>query len=490
MADDGRTKPAIHWFRQDLRLADNPALTAAARHPLIAVYILDDSTPGLRRLGAASRWWLDGSLAALSEALAARGAALTLLRGKAEDIIVELATSADAAAVHWNRRYDAAERAQDAKIKERLRAIGVEAHSHNSHLLREPWEVANKSGGAFKVFSPFWRASLAMGPPAAPLPAPEVVTAAPLPGGLSFEPVPLAALGLKPTSPNWAVEMESIWRPGEAAAASALTAFLDSAVDGYGERRNRPDQPGTSQLSPRLKFGEIGPRQVWRAAQHAADAGAEGQRDVDKFLSEIGWREFSYHLLFHAPDIASQPFQPRFAAFPYRSDLNALAAWRRGRTGYPIVDAGMRQLWRTGWMHNRVRMIVASFLVKHLLLDWREGEDWFWDTLIDADPASNPASWQWVGGSGADAAPYFRIFAPVLQGEKFDPDGAYVRKYVPELAKLPANWIHKPWEAPPAVLSRAGVTLGDAYPRPIVRHEDARARALAAFKTLSASQQD
>ncbi len=281
--------------------------------------------------------------------------------------------------------------------------------------------------------------------------------------------------------------METCWTPGEAGAQDALAAFLDSKAKGYGERRNRPDIEGTSRLSPHLRFGEIGPRQVWSAARHGVESGQSvaSESDIDKFLSEIGWREFSHHLLFQFPDLATKNFQSRFDAFPWRDDPAAFDAWKRGQTGFPIVDAGMRQLWRTGWMHNRVRMIVASFLVKHLLIDWRRGEEWFWDTLLDACPANNAASWQWVAGSGADAAPYFRVFAPVLQGEKFDPDGDYVRAFVPELARLPATYIHKPWESPHPIRARAGITLGETYPFPIIKHELGRERALAAFQSLS-----
>jgi deoxyribodipyrimidine photo-lyase len=281
--------------------------------------------------------------------------------------------------------------------------------------------------------------------------------------------------------------MATVWTPGEAGARAALGRFIESAARGYAENRNLPGRVSTSRLSPYLRFGEIGPRQIWHAVRAALESGhtRASDRDIDKFLAEIGWREFSYHLLGQFPRLAKQNFQPRFDDFPWRADEAAFSAWTRGRTGYPIVDAGMRELWRTGWMHNRVRMITASFLVKHLLIDWRRGEDWFWDTLVDADPASNAASWQWVAGSGADAAPYFRIFAPVLQGEKFDQDGAYVRRYVPELARMPDTWIHKPWAAPHTVLSQAGVRLGADYPHPIVVHEDARRRALDAFRGIS-----
>jgi deoxyribodipyrimidine photo-lyase len=328
------------------------------------------------------------------------------------------------------------------------------------------------------------------GEPPPPLPAPAALAASTLPAGAALTPVSVDDLRLRPTKPDWAKEMATLWTPGEAGARMQLGRFLEGAVKGYGDNRNRPDRISTSRLSPHLRFGEIGPRQIWHATRAAFESGHASAKayDVEKFLTEIGWREFSYHLLHQFPELANSNFQPKFDAFPWLDDAKALNAWQRGLTGYPIVDAGMRELWRTGWMHNRVRMIVGSFLVKHLLIDWRRGEDWFWDTLVDADPASNAASWQWVAGSGADAAPYFRIFAPVLQGEKFDPNGDYVRKYVPELAKLPKQHIHKPWAAPHPVLASAGITLGRDYPHPIVNHEDARKRALAAFKSISSAE--
>ncbi len=480
-------RPSIVWFRNDLRLADNPALSAAADGPCLTLYIVDDSTPGLRRMGGASRWWLHHSLQSLSDNLRAKGGELLILQGEAEELILDLAAAVRARGVHWSRRYDEAERGQDERIKTRLKAAGIPAVSHNAHLLHEPWEVVGKSGGPLKVFSPYWRAAQAKGPPPSPLPAPDRLVAAPFPSGFGASSISLDALNLRPTKPNWAAEMETCWTPGEAGAQKALADFLDSKAKGYGERRNRPDIEATSRLSPHLRFGEIGPRQVWSAARHAVESGhgRASESDIDKFLSEIGWREFSHHLLFQFPKLATQNFQSRFDAFPWRDDPAAFEAWTKGRTGFPIVDAGMRQLWRTGWMHNRVRMIVASFLVKHLLIDWRRGEEWFWDTLVDACPANNAASWQWVAGSGADAAPYFRVFAPVLQGEKFDPNGDYVRAFVPELDRLPATYIHKPWEAPHPIRVRAGITLGETYPFPIIQHEAGRDRALAAFQSLS-----
>ncbi|MFO1148791.1 MAG: deoxyribodipyrimidine photo-lyase [Alsobacter sp.] len=481
-------RPAIVWFRDDLRVSDNPALSAAVARggPVVPVYVHEHPEDGTRPMGGASQWWLHHSLASLSRDLAALGAPLAILRGPAGAAIPALARSIGASLVTWNRRYGLTERELDTEVKTALRRHEIEAESSNAALLYEPWTVKSKTGAPLKVFSPFWRAALAGGEPKAPLPAPRRIP------GLGADPsagvgaVSLDDLRLLPTKPDWSGGLRETWTPGEAGAQARLAAFLAEGFKGYGSLRDRPDLPATSALSPYLRFGEIGPRQIWHAAAFAVAEGRTNAStsDLAKFQSELGWREFSYHLLFYHPDLARVNFQPRFDGFPWRSDPAGVEAWRRGRTGYPIVDAGMRQLWRTGWMHNRVRMIAASFLIKDLLVDWRVGEDWFWDTLVDADPASNAASWQWVAGSGADAAPYFRIFNPVSQGEKFDPQGDYVRRFVPELARLPAEWIHRPWEAPAAVLSSAGLRLGVDYPRPIVDHALARNRALGAVESV------
>jgi deoxyribodipyrimidine photo-lyase len=482
--------PVVVWFRSDLRLADNPALAFAAEsgRPVLAVYVWDATASGVRPMGGAATWWLANSLDALAASLQALGAPLHVVAGRSEHVILAIAETAGAAAVVWNRRYEAGEQAQDAAIKAALKAAGAAAKSFNSHLLNEPWDVESKAGAPMKVFTPYWRAAREKGEPPQPKPKPGALRAAAFPTACAVQPQTIASLGLKPSKPNWAHEMETAWTPGEVGARQALGRFLERAAKGYGENRNRPDYRSTSRLSPHLRFGEIGPRQIWHATRAALESGHTPAKayDIEKFLSEVGWREFSYHLLHQFPDLATRNFQRRFDEFPWEHDEAAFQAWTRGRTGYPIVDAGMRELWRTGWMHNRVRMVAASFLIKHLLIDWRRGEEWFWDTLVDADCASNAASWQWVAGSGADAAPYFRIFAPVLQGEKFDPKGDYVRRYVPELAKLPNAFIHKPWLAPHPVLAQAGITLGRDYPQPIVVHEKARERALAAFKSLSA----
>jgi deoxyribodipyrimidine photo-lyase len=473
------TRPAVVWLRQDLRLNQHPgvALAVQSGRPLLFLYVLDDAAPGRWRLGGASRWWLHHSLAALQADLEDRGAALILRRGPAQSLVPAFARETGAAMLIWARMMEPFAIARDSAIKAVLKADGVQAESVNATLLVEPWALKPASGGAyFKVYSPFWRAAMARGleGPAAPAPA-RFKTAS------HFPPTDnLSDWGLTPTKPDWAGGLKANWTPGEAGARAALQRFVDGALRAYPDDRNRPDRPATSRLSAHLHFGEICPA-VCLAAAQASNA---PQAAKDKFIAELGWREFSHHLLFHAPDLPERAWKPAFEAMPWRTDSAALQAWRKGRTGYPIVDAGMRELWTTGVMHNRVRMIAASFLIKHLLLDWRAGQDWFWDTLVDADLANNAASWQWVAGSGADAAPYFRIFNPIAQGETYDPEGAYVARFVPELARLPAAYIHKPWMAGPLVLREAGVRLGVDYPLPIVDHAQARARALAALDSL------
>jgi deoxyribodipyrimidine photo-lyase len=480
------TTPSLHWFRDDLRLADNPGLAAAAAHgPAFCLYILDDS-PERRQLGQAAGWWLSRSLKALTSALAAKGGNLVIMRGDPARILPEIVATAGITLVTWNRRYEASAIRLDSSLKETLTAAGVAVRSFNSHLLNEPWQVATKTGDPMKVFTPYWRAARSQGEPAAPFPAPSHIAALPLPTAVEALAMSVADLALEPSKPDWAGGMRDEWTPGEHGAAARLSDFLSGQLAGYGEGRNRPDYLSTSRLSPHLRFGEIGPRQIWQATQTALHSGeaAGSASDAEKFLSEVGWREFSYHLLFYNPDLATKNYNSRFDSFPWRSDDAALKRWQRGLTGYPIIDAGMRELWTTGWMHNRVRMIVASFLIKHLLLDWRQGEAWFWDTLVDADPANNPASWQWVAGSGADAAPYYRIFNPVTQGEKFDSRGSYVRRWVPELAELDDKLIHQPWTASPAELQEAGIRLGETYPRPVIDLALGRQRALDALATI------
>ncbi len=484
--------PIVVWFRNDLRLAANHALSAAvaAGSPLVCCYILDESTPGQWAMGGASRWWLDKSLKALASDIAARGGTLVLRRGPTREVLAALVAETKAQAVYFTRAYEPWAVALEDDLKAAFDAKGVVFKRFGGNLLREPEAVRTKAGDVYKVYTPFWRALSADFTPQRPSAAPKALTA--LAGKLKSD--TLASWKLHPSKPDWSKGFRDAWTPGEAGAHEKLQVFLTSAMKTYSEDRNRPDLPGTSRLSPHLHFGEITPAQCWLAAQHAA-AGLTGtsqggaDKGLETFLKEIVWREFSYTLLYYWPDLPEQPFRKEFAAFPWRSDDAQLKAWQRGQTGYPIVDAGMRELWHTGYMHNRVRMIVASFLIKHLLLPWQQGEAWFWDTLVDADLASNAASWQWVAGSGADAAPYFRIFNPITQGEKFDTRGVYVRTWVPELKDLPDDVLHAPWTASAFTLAAAGVTLGKTYPHPIVDHAAARERALAALSAVKSSAQ-
>ncbi|HEY8965215.1 MAG TPA: deoxyribodipyrimidine photo-lyase [Candidatus Methylacidiphilales bacterium] len=479
-------RPSLVWFRSDLRLADNPALHAALERggPVIPVFVHAPEEEGDWAPGGASRWWLDRSLASLDASLRERGSRLLLREGASLAALRKLAKETGAEAVFWNRRYEPAAIERDTKIKAALRRDGLAAETFNAALLHEPWTIANQSGKPFQVFTPFWKHALGKPDPAAPLPAPGVL---PAPQAWPSS-LPLPSLGLRPAIP-WDGGLAEAWTPGEAGAAERLESFLVAASEGYAADRDRPDLRGTSRLSPHLRFGEIGPRQVWDAVRRHARGRAPHSSAwrQSRFLTEIGWREFSHHLLFHFPHTAAEPLREPFAAFPWTKDRKGLRAWQKGLTGYPVVDAGMRELWTTGWMHNRVRMIAASFLVKDLLISWREGAAWFWDTLVDADLAQNTLGWQWSAGCGADAAPYFRIFNPVAQGEKFDPRGAYVRRWCPELARLPDAWLHRPWEAPMDVLAAAGITLGKTYPHPVVDHGEARKKALAALAALAAT---
>lgn len=474
-------KPVILWFRNDLRLADHRALTAAVASgaPIVPVYIHDPKAAGGWTPGAASRWWLHMSLAALAQSLKERGAPLILREGDTEDCLAALAAETGATSIYFSRAYEPWATAQEERIKERFSGQ-IDLKRYAGAMLREPEEVRTKSGDPFKVYTPFWRALTALGAPSAPVPAPKSIT----PPSKKIASGKLADWQLLPTKPDWAGGMREMWQPGEDGAHARLDTFLKESLAGYAETRNLPAVDGTSRLSPHLHFGEISPRVCWHRATAAKDKVKAGDAALETFLKELVWREFSYHLLVHWPDLPDKPFRPEFAGFPWKKSAANLKAWQRGQTGYPIVDAGMRQLWHTGWMHNRVRMIVASFLIKHLAIPWQDGEAWFWDTLVDADLASNAASWQWVAGSGADAAPYFRIFNPVTQGEKFDGEAAYVRRWVPEIAKLPDDVIHAPWTASPNILARAGVTLGKTYPHPVVNHADARQRALEGYAAM------
>nr|WP_083794883.1 deoxyribodipyrimidine photo-lyase [Bradyrhizobium sp. ORS 278] len=476
--------PIIVWFRESLRLSDHPALYTAAQAggPVVCSYVFDQESPGLRQLGGATRWWLAQSLRALRTELQSLGSDLVIRRGPAAQVLGQLARETNASAVYWNDVAQAGPRRVAASVEADLDHIGVASRVFPDDLLVDPATMSGKDGRGPRVFTPFWKRVLALGDPPKPLPTPARLPMVPDVTGLTVD-----DLRLEPTKPDWAGGLRATWQAGERAAQQRLRSFLESTVSGYAADRDRPDIDATSRLSPHLRFGEITPRQIWHAARFAAEERPAQAKGIDKFLSEIGWREFSRHLLYNNPDLASRNLQPSFDPFPWVQDDAALAAWQRGRTGYPIVDAGLRELWHTGSMHNRVRMVAASLLVKHLLIDWRQGEQWFWDTLVDADPGSNPASWQWVAGSGADAAPYFRVFNPVLQGEKFDANGSYVRRWVPELARLPAGVIHQPWAAKPLELAEAGVTLGRSYPTPIIDHKQGRERALAAYASLRTS---
>jgi deoxyribodipyrimidine photo-lyase len=435
-------RPALVWFRQDLRLADNPALTAAVnRHcPVIPVYIWAPEEEGAWPPGAASKWWLGRSLAALSAELEKRGSCLIVRRGPSGEALARLVAETGAAAVFWNRRYEPTPSARDGDVATSLRAQGLVAEGFNGSLLFEPWASGNQAGRPFRVFTAFWNALLRRRiPPCSPDPPRRLRAPESWPSSIAISDLPLEP------SIDWASGFREVWQPGEAGAMAQLQRFAAEGAAGYQSQRDRPDIAGTSRLSPHLHFGEIGPRQIWRAAP-ASQA----------YLRQIAWREFAYHLLFYFPETRQRPMRAEFAKFPWRSNPELLEAWKRGRTGYPLVDAGMRELWHTGWMHNRVRMVAASFLVKHLLIDWREGASWFWDTLVDADLANNTLGWQWVAGCGADAAPYFRIFNPSIQAAKFDPDGEYVRRWAPDSANL----------------------------APIVDHHEARRRALEALASI------
>lgn len=471
------TSSVLLWFRQDLRLSDHRALLAALAtgKVVIPVYILDDRTPGMWRPGEASHWWLHHSLQALAQDLENLGSRLILKRGPVTQVLAALIKETGADAVYATRSYEPWAR----ELEQHL-ALGCTSFKRFAgSLLFEPEVARTKTGGPFRVFTPFYKACLSLEPPKPPLPRPERL-ASPSAWPESDD---LDDWELLPQK-NWGRGLEARWLPGEVGAKTRLLSFLDEAMSGYGQDRDRPDKPGTSRLSPHLHFGEVSPHQCWQAVEDHLAAGGHGANGGRSFQRELLWREFSYHLLFHWPDLPVKAFRPAFQAFPWNEDALALRAWQQGLTGYPVVDAGMRELWQTGWMHNRVRMIAASFLIKHLLIPWQAGEAWFWDTLVDADLASNAASWQWVAGSGADAAPYFRIFNPILQGKKFDPNGDYVRRYVPELAKLGNDHLHAPWEAPDHVLRDAGIVLDDTYPAPLVDHATARKRALAAYQTI------
>lgn len=470
-----QSKPALLWLRRDLRIVDNPALIAACSHKaVVPVIVWSPEEEGRWAPGAASRWWLHHSLSVLGDTLQSFGSRLIIRRGPTLDALTRLIRETGAGAVYWNRLYEPLLLKRDARIKEALEKSGIHAESFNAALLHEPWAVLNRQEKPFQVFTPFWRTCQEQGEPGQPAPKPRSIPAPPRwPRSLN-----LAELNLLPKR-GWANGFSKVWKPGEKGSRSKLSDFLGESISDYPRGRDFPADAGTSKLSPHLHFGEIGPRQIWQAVQdEVRKSGPATHAAAGSFLRQLGWREFAHHLLVHFPFTPEKPLRAKFAKFPWGRDPKSLRAWQKGLTGYPLIDAGMRELWVTGWMHNRVRMIVASFLVKDLLLPWNDGAEWFWDTLVDADLANNTLGWQWAAGCGADAAPYFRVFNPVLQGEKFEPNGDYVRRWVPELKSVPLKWIHKPWEAPPDILGRCD------YPAPIVDHAEARDRALDAFALM------
>ena len=473
---------ALLWLRQDLRLADHNALVAALAEAerVLPVFVLDEAAGGDWAPGGASRWWLHHSLESLGRAFAERGTSLILRRGDAASIIPALARETGAGSVQCGLAHEPWLRRLDATVAAALEADGRRLVAHRVSTLFDLDAIRSKTGTRYGIYTPFARTCRALPDPEPPLPAPAHI---PGPDALPASDR-LQDWQLLPTAPDWAGGMRDTWTPGETGAAQHLHDFLDARLDGYGQSRNIPGDPkGTSMLSPHLHWGELSANQVWHAAREAA-ARLEGARagGFETFQGEILWHEFAAYLLWHNPTVPDVSMRAAFAGLPWRDDADGLRAWSQGRTGIPIVDAGMRQLWQQGWMHNRVRMITASYLTKHMLLPWQQGEAWFWDTLVDADLATNAVSWQWVAGTGTDSQPFFRIFNPVTQGRKFDPDGRYVRQYVPEVAALPDRWLHAPWEAPAAVLDKAGIRLGETYPRPIVGLDEGRDRALAAFR--------
>ncbi|MCZ2404595.1 deoxyribodipyrimidine photo-lyase [Paenarthrobacter sp. Z7-10] len=466
---------SLVWLRDDLRLTDNPALEAACSRggDVAVVYVLDEESEGIRALGGAAKWWLHGSLEKFAATLARLGAPLILRRGPAGPVLRELVAELEVDSVFWNRRYGLAERTVDEEFKTWLRDSAIAVQSFQANLLFEPWQVSTGAGAPYKVFTPFWRACTSAGEPRLPLPAPERIN------GLDARSDPLEAWNLRPNAPDWSGGLAAEWTPGETGAHDRLADFVDRNADGYALGRERPAEPATSKLSPHLRFGEISPFTVWQALRGLPGAA----EDVRSFRTELGWREFCWQLLYFNPELATVNYRPEFNHFQWdttsaATPSDSTRSWQRGRTGYPLVDAGMRQLWQTGWMHNRIRMVTASFLAKNLLTDWRVGEQWFWDTLVDADAASNSANWQWVAGSGADAAPYFRIFNPVTQSRKFDPEGTYLHRFLPELAAAEGRIVHEPWTDP---------AVAPAYPLPVVELGPTRQRALAAYAAMKAA---
>nr|WP_294918188.1 deoxyribodipyrimidine photo-lyase [uncultured Neokomagataea sp.] len=473
-------KPVILWFRHDLRLDDHPALLSAVAtgHPLMCVYVFDPCVERSAVEGGAYRWWLRGALAALRKQLQSYGGTLLTLAGDAQDVLPRLAAEIGAVTVFAHQRVLAAERAQDQRLVEKLAQCGIGFQLEWGTVLRHPQDILTKDRYAYRVYTAFWKALRAVGAEA-PVSAPQEIVFCGLSASLLAD-MRLNEERLRPVVPDWAAGMRASWRVDGKAGMQVLEAFVNDLCCDYAKARDYMAREGTSRLSPYLASGMLSPRRVWDVLAQRGDDGEGAQ----VFLSELGWREFAQYTLFHVPSLSYENVNPKFHAMPWRRSEQDLTAWQRGQTGVPIVDAAMRQLWQTGWMHNRARMIAGSFLTKHLLIDWREGEAWFRDTLVDYDPASNAMNWQWVAGTGIDAAPFFRIFNPTLQAEKFDPDGEYIRRWVPELGALSGKALREPWNASVTVLRSAGVELGQTYPRPIVGLPEGRERALGAFKAL------
>ncbi len=475
-------RTALVWFRRDLRLADNPALAHAVGtyDRVVPVFVWAPTEAGDWPPGGAHRWYLHHSLKSLDAALRAKGSRLILRQSASLDALRGVLDETGAEAVFWNRRYEPAIVERDARVMTALRSDGCDVLDFEGYLLHDPDAIRTGAGTPYQVFTPFWKSLQTHLEVRDPLPVPRMgETKAP---DVWPRSEPLESLHLLPEK-SWDAGFYDVWTPGEATAQERLAAFTEHALIDYATARNDLAADGTSRLSMRLHWGELSARQVWQHVRGWQQNGAMKQA-ADAFLREVAWREFAYHLLHHFPHTTGHPLKEKFAGFPWEDDPDALEKWQRGQTGFPVVDAGMRQLWQTGWMHNRARLVVASFLTKDLLLPWQKGARWFWDTLIDGDLANNTLNWQWSAGSGADAQPFFRIFNPVSQSKKFDPDGDYIRRWVPELAALPTRHLHAPWEAPADVLRKAGVTLGETYPRPLVEHKAARARALEAFAAI------
>ncbi len=475
-------KKTVVWLRQDLRLLDNPALYHACtlNQPTLIIYILDET---LYPLGGAQRWWLHYSLEALQKNLSKQKSALILKKGDPEKILLHLIKTENISHVFWNHCYEPLTMARDFKLKQLLKQMGVTIESFNGSLLNEPENIKNQENSFFKVFTYYWKYCCLHQKIKPLMPKPKFINLVHHSKN-TLDSDDLSTWNLLPQNPDWSTGLKKHWKPGEIGAKKQLKNFIQSNLMDYAHGRDFPEQLKTSLLSPHLHFGEISPWQIYYTIKQIEIQNPATSKSIERYLIELGWREFSYYLLYHYPQLPEKNFKTQFDKFQWINNKRLLKAWQKGKTGYPIVDAGMRQLWHTGYMHNRVRMIAASFLTKHLLIDWRVGAAWFWDTLVDADLANNSASWQWVAGSGADAAPYFRIFNPVLQGEKFDASGGYVRTWIPELKKLPNKYIHKPWEASKSILNTANIILGIDYPLPIVEHSKARQDALERYQTI------